>query len=451
MTETTRLLQTMIRNQCINTGATDSGHEYRNCQVLDQFFSKKGITGEVLEALPGRGNYLVRIPGTDPSAPSLMFQGHIDVVPARAEDWDFPPFEAQIKEGILYGRGAVDMLNITASMAVGFARALEEKGPFPGDLLFLALADEEASGRYGAKFLTENHWDKVKCDYQISELGGFHLTTPQGPSLTLARGEKGVLWTRISLKGRAAHGSMPYKADNAAYKIARVLTLLQEFDGDPQFHELYRDMAALSAADSQEQALLTSPQGFYQGLEAVHQRDPGWARFLHAAATMGISPGLLQAGDKVNIIPDRGVVELDIRIIPGEDKESALKTLREILKPMLPELTIEVFEYFPPNLSPKDTPLRSALVEITSGHFPEYSIADMLTGGVTDGRYWRRKGTCVYGFSLFDPELTLDSYSQRLHGINERISLKSLQKSTDFFSQLPDIFYTHWKNPKKSI
>ncbi|WP_028974662.1 M20/M25/M40 family metallo-hydrolase [Spirochaeta cellobiosiphila] len=447
MREDVSLLQELIRNKCVNTGDVKSGNEIISCHTLERFFNTYGYEGEILHKEESRSNYLLRVPGYDKKAPSLMFQCHLDVVPATEEDWDLPPFEGIIQDDVLWGRGAVDMLNITAAMAVGFVKALKQKTSFPGDLIFLALADEEASGQYGADFLTKHHWDKVQCDYQISELGGFHLATDNGPALTLARGEKGVMWTRISVKGTASHGSMPYKSDNAAYKIAKVLQLLADQNTAPKLHDLFKDMVAQSLTSSIAARLLNF-EDHDLGLDQVFEDNPGWAKFLHSASHLSISPGVIRIGDKVNIVPDRGVLDLDIRILPGENKDSALAELRRILEPCLNDIDIEVFEYFPPNLSKKDTPLKKAITQVTSGHFPKHQILDMLIGGVTDGRYWRNKGTCVYGFSLFDEELTLNAYSERLHGKNERISLNSLKLSTDFFTEIPSSFYREWELSK---
>jgi acetylornithine deacetylase/succinyl-diaminopimelate desuccinylase-like protein len=190
------LLSQMIQTACVNDGHPQSGQEIRNAQLLKRFFEERGLDCQEYAMLPGRTSLMVRVKGTDPKAPSLMFMGHTDVVPADPKAWKVDPFSGQEIDGEIWGRGALDMLNWTASEAVGFAQAVQEHGPFPGDLIFLALADEEAAGRYGARFLTEEHWPEVACDYMVTELGDF-----SGKGMTVPRpvspwGKKGSAGSR---------------------------------------------------------------------------------------------------------------------------------------------------------------------------------------------------------------------------------------------------------------
>lgn len=155
-----------------------------------------------------------------------MFMGHLDVVPANPEGWRYPPFGGVIAEGRLWGRGSLDMLGQTAAMAVAAAEIAVSNRSLRGDLLFLGVADEEAAGTYGARWLTENHWEKVKADYMITELGGFYLDLPGSPRAILTVGEKGVAQVRVNARGQASHGSLPFGVENATLKIARAAALL---------------------------------------------------------------------------------------------------------------------------------------------------------------------------------------------------------------------------------
>ena len=237
------LIQEMIRNRCVNTGSSDSGNETKSALTLQSFFSGYGIQSEILISKPERGNFLIRIPGTDPKAPSLMYMGHMDVVNADPEQWSIDPFAGEIHKGYLWGRGTVDMLNITASAAVAFAELIKQKGPLKGDLIFLAVADEEASGRLGARWLVENHWDKVKADYMITEQGGFFVDTDSGPGIAITVGEKGIAWVRLKAKGTAGHGSMPYKADNALLKLSEAASKIGSLKTLKHFTPAYCKMA----------------------------------------------------------------------------------------------------------------------------------------------------------------------------------------------------------------
>ena len=176
------LLQELIRNQCVNDGTPASGQEIRSARTLEAFFQRYGIECEIMESAPGRANLIARIPGTEPSAPSLAYMNHLDVVPANEENWTSSPFGGDVRGGYVWGRGALDMLGTTVTQAAAFAELVKHQGRLPGDFLFLAVADEEASGRLGARWLVENHWDKIRADYMVTELGGFFSTGESGES-----------------------------------------------------------------------------------------------------------------------------------------------------------------------------------------------------------------------------------------------------------------------------
>ena len=175
--ETTELLQTLIRNACVNEGTEESGQETRNADTIQTFLEGAGLDVERFDSAPGRTNLVTRIEGSDPNAPSLCLDGHTDVVPVNESGWDRDPFGGELVDGEVWGRGAVDMLNLTASMAV-VMRALAKDGFRPkGDLVFLAVADEEAGSAYGARWMAEHHPDLITTDYALSENGGLHSGT----------------------------------------------------------------------------------------------------------------------------------------------------------------------------------------------------------------------------------------------------------------------------------
>ena len=438
------LLQTLIRNRCVNTGDPDSGFERRSAQTLEAFFAERGIDSEILECREGRSNLLVRIPGTRKGAPSLMYMGHTDVVPAREDDWTRNPFSAEISDASedgpeLWGRGTVDMLNMTASMAVGLAEAYRRKGSFPGDLCFLAVADEEASGNYGARWLTEEHWDKVKTDYMIAELGGFYVDTKRGRVPTITLGEKGIAWLRITVKGTPGHGSMPYRSDNGIVKLSKLVMLLEDALGKPVMHPMFRTMARGLSGSLFEQVLLTNPFTLRKGLSRIWKRSKGIAKFLQTAAYTTVSPNVLRGGEKINVIPDRASCDLDVRLLPGQTIEDVAGVIKAKALKLGISVDIRELEYFPSNVSPLETPLMDAVRAERAGEHGE--PVPMMIGGVTDGRFWRSKGSVVYGYAPFCPEMTMSRYASMIHGIDERISLASLERHADFFTRLPGLFY----------
>ncbi|MEI8092609.1 MAG: M20/M25/M40 family metallo-hydrolase [Spirochaetales bacterium] len=438
------LFRQLIQNACINTGEPDSGHEDRNIAVLQAYFERNGLYGEVFHARPGRGNLLLRVPGKDPKAKSLMFMGHVDVVPASAADWSVDPFAAEIRDNQVWGRGAVDMLCWTAAQAVGFVEALKTapEGGYPGDLVFLALADEEASGRWGAQYLVANHWDAVKCDYMVTELGGFFVDTERGPAAFCNLGEKGVAWVKLTARGTPGHGSTPYRADNALLKLTEAAGRLARRKFPFRATPVYRSMARTAARGPLERWALNHGWGEGWALGRVFARDPGLARYLHTASRTTASPNVLRAGAKVNIIADRAELLVDVRCVPGTTRESLKAELSHVLGPRLArEVTLEITDWFEANLSESKSPLKTAIESLFAEAHPGARLADMVIGGVTDGRFWRPRGTTVYGFSLFSRRLTMDAFAQRIHGIDERIDLESLSLGLAFFTELPARFW----------
>src|SRR4051794_10926533 len=202
---TVELLQQLIRNQCVNDGTPESGHEIRNAEVLQALLEGAGLDIELYEPTPGRTSLVARIEGSDPVAPSLCLMGHTDVVPVNPAGWSRDPFGGEVVDGVVWGRGAVDMLNLTSSMAVATKRLAQQGFTPEGTLIYLAVADEEALGTHGAKHLTEHEADVVQADYVITESGGIPMPGPAGTKLPVVVGEKGAYWCTLRIKGTPGH------------------------------------------------------------------------------------------------------------------------------------------------------------------------------------------------------------------------------------------------------
>src|SRR5262245_5062762 len=221
--ETVELLQAMIRNACVNDGTAESGHEVRSAEVLERYLEGAGLDVEAFEPTPGRRSVVSRIDGHDPTAPTLLLMGHTDVVPVSPAGWTRDPFGGELVDGEIWGRGAIDMLNLTSSMAVA-TKHLARSGWRPrGTLVYLGVADEEAGGEHGAEWLVEHALDAVGADYVITESGGWAVDSPRGRRLVVTVGEKGAAWRRLRVHGTPGHGSMPFGADNAVVKAAEVV------------------------------------------------------------------------------------------------------------------------------------------------------------------------------------------------------------------------------------
>jgi acetylornithine deacetylase/succinyl-diaminopimelate desuccinylase-like protein len=214
------LLQTLIRNQCVNDGTPGSGFEARSVESLADYL---GVRGEVFEPMPGRQSVVYRVPGFDPEAPSLALVPHLDVVIVERDGWSVDPFAAEIIDGFVYGRGAVDMLNVAAAMTVAVRPYLTGEKKPRGDLLFCAVADEENGGRLGAMPLVNDRWDLVRADYLLTEVAYPGISADGQRAVPVSVGEKGAYWSILETTGSPGHGSLPYATDNALEKLVSAL------------------------------------------------------------------------------------------------------------------------------------------------------------------------------------------------------------------------------------
>ncbi|MCI0584818.1 MAG: M20/M25/M40 family metallo-hydrolase, partial [Chloroflexi bacterium] len=254
---TIELLQALIRNACVNDGTPDSGDESRNAELLQQYLEGGGLEVQrfVPDDHPERASLVARIEGSDPDAPALCLMGHTDVVPVNPAGWREDPFGGDLIAGEVWGRGAIDMLNLTSSMAVA-VRHLAETGFRPqGTLIYFAVADEEAGGTCGARWMVDEHWDAIACDYVLTETGGWMVATDDGPRRVVVNvGEKGLAWRRLRVKGTPGHGSMPYGSDNALVKAAEIVRRLAEYRPQPRLDDLWQAQVDLMDLDPELKA-----------------------------------------------------------------------------------------------------------------------------------------------------------------------------------------------------
>ncbi len=435
--ETVELLQTLIRNQCVNDGTPDSGHETRNADVLQSLVEGPGVEIERWEPIAGRASFVARIPGSDPTAASLCLMGHTDVVPVNPAGWRNDPFGGELIDGEIWGRGAIDMLNLTSSMAVTF-RSLAQRGFRPkGDLIYFAVADEEAGSSFGARWVADNHADAIRCDYLLTEDGGLHSGSPEAPSINVLVGEKGVAWRRLRVRGTPGHGSMPFGSDNALVSAAKVVSRLADYRPAPRFHELWRgQVAALDLADDLKAAMLDEDtiDDLLADLPNV-----GAKAFFHACTHTTFSPNVVatKGRPKTNVIPDVVDLDIDIRTMPGETADEVSAHLRAALGDDLFErIEIEVLIDDPSSLSRIDTPLWDALQRAVTVPFPNARLNPQFSVAFTDARVFRELGAISYGAGLMSPTLDPGEYNLRFHGHNERIDVESLRLTTELWERV---------------
>ncbi len=437
--QTVELLQAAIRNRCVNDGRAESGEEVRTSDLIEGYLEGAGLDFQRVEPTPGRRTLVTEIAGTDPGAPTLCLLGHTDVVPVNPAGWQRDPFGGELVDGEVWGRGALDMLNLTCSMAVAM-RELAVSGRRPrGTIRYIAVADEEAGGHHGARHLVEAEAELSRCDYLITESGGLSLRSPRGHGVTVTVGEKGTSWRRLIVKGTPAHGSMPYGADNALVLAAEVVRRIAGYRPAAVVDDVWRQYARALDVPDEVVAMLHDPSMIDEGLTRLP--DHGTAKFAHACTHTTFSPNVIHGGQKTNVIPDHVAIEVDIRTLPGVDRAAVDAMLAEALGPELAaRVETEMINEGDATTSPIDTPLFDALQQVTRRFHPEATLVPRITAGGTDATFFRRVGTVAYGFGLFDPALSAGEFASRFHGNDERIDVASLGLTTEAWLALAD----HW-------
>jgi acetylornithine deacetylase/succinyl-diaminopimelate desuccinylase-like protein len=427
--ETVDLLQELIRNRCVNDGTATSGFESRNAELIQQYLGGVGLDVQRFEPFPGRASLVAKIEGRDPGAPSLCLMGHTDVVPVNESGWSRDPFGGELVDGEVWGRGAVDMLNLTASMAVAF-KHLAATGFRPrGDLIYFAVADEESGSAHGAQWMADHERDAIFADYVLTENGGLHSGSPEEPFVSINVGEKGVAWRRLRIKGTPGHGSTPFRSDNALVKAAAVVQRLADYRPPPKFHELWRERVTTLGVDEDTQQLLLDPTRLDEALASMP--NVGTAAYLHACTHTTFSCNVARGGVmKTNVIPDTVELEVDIRTLPGEGEADVREHLRTALGDLADIVEVEIIMNDPATISPVNTPLWDSLQRAVAKPFPTSRLTHELVVGFTDARIYRQMGAVAYGAGLFSPTLDSGEYGRRFHGNDERIDVESLGLST---------------------
>ncbi|MDJ0771490.1 MAG: M20/M25/M40 family metallo-hydrolase [Ilumatobacter sp.] len=440
--DTVELLQTLIRNECVNDGTAESGHETRNADVLQTYVERSGVDIERWEPTPGRASFVARLPGTDPDAPSLCLMGHTDVVPVNVDGWSNDPFGGELIRNAdgydeVWGRGAVDMLNLTSSMAVVF-RSLVDRGFRPkGDLLYFAVADEEAGSAHGARWVADEHPDAIRCDYVLTENGGLHYGPEGHRTISVNVGEKGVAWRRIRVRGTPGHGSMPFGSDNALVTAAKVVSRLADYRPPPRFHELWRGQVEALGFDDEMTAALLDEDAIDDLLDDLPHA--GAKGHFHACTHTTFAPNVVSTvgRPKTNVIPDVVDLDIDIRTMPGDHTDEVAAHLRTALgDDLYDRIEIEILMDDPASMSRIDTPLWDSLQRAIGVPFPDARLNPQFIGGFTDSRVFRELGAVAYGAGLFSPMIDPADFGLRFHGHDERIDVESLRLTTELWERV---------------
>lgn len=417
--ESVNLVQQYLQINTVNP----PGNESRAVAFFARIFEAEGIPFETAESAPGRGNIWARLDGGD--EPALILLHHSDVVPADDESWDSDPLSGEIRDEHIYGRGALDM-KATGILQLQTFLALHRSGvPLKRDVIFMATADEEAGGFYGAGWLIENRPELFEgVGYLINE-GGSGTLTDGKVRFSVEVTQKVPLWLRIVSMGEPGHGSVP-RTESA---VTRLIGALARIHAYPSAHRITPPVDAYFKAIAGDAG--PEWQESFQDMETAI-RDPEFVaklheqeRSLHSLTRNTISMTMLEGSSKINVVPNRAAAELDCRLLPDQDPEEFINTLRFIIND--PAVTIEKIMGFTPAISSTDTDLYRAIEGVFNRHFPEAPVIPSVSNGFTDSHFFRDIGIVCYGVS---PMIIPAEDGNGFHGNNERISIENVKRGT---------------------
>ncbi len=424
-TEAARFAADLIRIDTTNRGGGD-GRERPAAEYVAARLAEAGVKPALLESAPGRANVVARVGGRDPGAPALLVHGHLDVVPADPSSWSMPPFAGEIRDGVLWGRGAVDMKNADA-VVLAVVRQWAREGVRPRrDVVLAFTADEEDTAEFGAQWLVERHLELFEgCTEAIGESGAFTFHAGPGQRLyPIASAERGTAWLRLTARGRAGHGAKPNQ-ENAVTRLSAAMARIGRHRWPVRLIPTVQAAVEAIAAAAGRPA----PPGGFGALEDLGPEEL-MAHLGPAAALVAgtirnsANPTMLQAGYKVNVIPDEAVGYVDGRVLPAHEQEFHA-TLDELTGP---EVSWAYAHREIPLEAPLGAPVLASMARALLTEDPGGTVVPYCMSGGTDAKHFARLGMTCYGFTpLVLPE-GYDYYAM-FHGTDERIPLSALESA----------------------
>jgi len=435
--EVTDLLRNLIRIDTTNP----PGNEIEAAEYVAKTLEKEKFDCEVLESKPGRGSLVTRLQGSE-GKPSILLLSHLDVVAANPGEWSVDPFEGVVKDGYVWGRGAFDMKSMTAIEVMALKLLKRQGKKLKGDVVLAATADEEKGGEQGAGWLTRNHPEKIMADFVLNEGGGLAVPVNGKNIFTVQTAEKGMLWLKISARGTPGHGSIPGAADNAIMRVNRIVSILGSHNTSiiliPTVADYLSKITSEDKTDFRElKSILKKPNEADRVLDEFARKDKFFAEELRAKLKMTLAATMIKGGVKENIIPSECEVVFDCRILPGQTISEAMELIHELLEEVdLEKLKFETINASEPSESPLHTQLYDQIIEVLKDFDPTCSVApDIITGG-TDSRFLRKLGSVCYGFQPMLSDLPYGEMKERIHGIDEKISIDNLVFGTSVLYDL---------------
>ncbi|GLZ10840.1 peptidase M20 [Actinomadura sp. NBRC 104425] len=431
--EVAELCATLIRFATVNRGEGDAHPERPAAEYVAGLLDEVGAESVVVESEPGRASTLARISGTDPSAPAFLIHGHLDVVPADPSEWTVHPFSGEVRDGCVWGRGAVDMKGSLAMTLAVVRQRLREGRRTRGDLVLAFLADEECTGRLGSYHVVREHRDLFTGVAEaISESGGFSVTphtadgSPAGKRIyPIATGERGTTWMRLTARGTAGHGSKP-APDNAVAELCHAVSRLASYEWPVRLTPGVRALL-----DGLAEALGTTID--HDRLDEEARRLGRVGRLFAGTIRNSLNPTRLDAGYKVNVVPGVATAQVDGRFLPGT-KEEFLATVDRLLGPSVTREFIN--EDDAPSADPAG-PTFAALADALRAEDPAAHPVPYVMSGGTDAKAFHRIGIRSFGFAplLLGPEL---DYQGMFHGVDERVPVEGLRFGTRVLDRFLD-------------
>ena len=413
--EVVKICQDLIRIPSVNFGE-GRGDEKAVAEYIVSSLAEVGIASEIFESAPNRCNVIARLPGRDATRPGLVVHGHIDVVPANADDWSVDPFAAEIRDGAIWGRGAVDMKNMDA-MILAIVRKWARTGyKPPRDIVLAFFADEEAGMTFGSRWMAAEHPEVFAgCSEAVSEVGGFSVTVADGKRLYFVEAaQKGIHWMKLTAHGRAGHGSM-MNDENALTSIAEAVAKIGRYEWPQRYTKTVKALFSKIAQ-------VTGKKYDESDLRPLLSEIGPTARMIGATLQNTANPTMLEAGYKANVIPGSASAVIDGRFLPGYEDELN-KTIREIIGP---DISIETISRDIALEIEFEGDLVEAMCKAITTFDPEGIPVPYLMSGGTDNKALSELGIIGYGFSPLQLPADLD-FMALFHGVDERVPISGLE------------------------
>ncbi|GAB3796484.1 M20/M25/M40 family metallo-hydrolase [Humibacter antri] len=412
--ETARIARDLIRIDTTNWGEGRAKGETDAAAYVSEHLAALDLKPRTFESRPDRATVVARVEGRDRSKPALVVHGHLDVVPADPSGWTFDPFAGEIHDGLLWGRGAVDMKNMDAMILTALSDILRAGEAPERDLVIAFFADEEDGGLFGSHFMVDEHPGVFEgATEAISEVGGYSVDIAGKRAYLLQTGEKSLVWIRLVARGKAAHGSRMV-AENAVTELAKAVVAIGS-------QEWPLRLTATTTQLVGELARLLDVDPVTLGPDEVVLRSGTASGFIRATLRTTSNPTLLKAGYKHNVVPERAEALVDIRTLAGEEDDVLLK-VRELVDD---DVDIEIVHRDIGLEAPFTGPLVDAMTDALLSHDPDAVVLPYLLSGGTDNKALSRLGITGYGFAPLMLPADID-FPAMFHGVDERVPLDAL-------------------------